>query len=152
MATDDAPVGEAGRPGREDVLLLLRHEYLAADDARVRHPPHERDRDVHAPRAGAQHEDEGDHEHEERERDEDVDDPHDHGVEPAAPVAGDRSEHGADHEGISTASEADLEVDPAAVEQARPDVAPEVVGAEQVLRRRGLEDVEQVLLDRVPAT
>ena len=98
-----------------------------------------------------EHEDERDDEDEERERDEHVDDPHDHGVEPAAPVARralrapcrSRTE-------ISTARKPTWRSIRRAVEQARPDVAAEVVGAEQVLRRRRLEDVEQVLLDRVP--
>ena len=146
VATEDASVGEAAaaRAASTYSWLLAPRVTSPRDDARIRHPPHERDRDVDARVPAPSTKTRAITQHVERERDEDVDDAASiDGVEPATAVAGQRPEQRADDEGDQHRDEADLEVDPAAVEQARPDVAPEVVGAEQVLRRRGLEDVER---------
>src|SRR5581483_11410309 len=89
-------VAEAVR--RDHVLTAFRAERLAAHDPRVRHPADDRDRDVEVAQARAEHRDDRDDKDEERERREDVDDAADHGVEPAAVVAGEEPDDRPDDE------------------------------------------------------
>src|SRR5262249_40292723 len=96
VAAHDADVAQAARLRGEDIVLPFGHQDLAADDPRVRDPAHQRDRDVDAALTGAEHEHQRDEQHVERERDHDVHYAHDHGVDPAAEVAGHAAEDDAD--------------------------------------------------------
>ena len=114
VAAHDAQV--AGQPaglGRQHIVLPLGHQDLAADDPRVGHPADERDGDVDAALARAEHEDQGDDQHVEREGDHDVDQPHDDGVDPAAEVAGDAAQDRAEDEREQHGEERDPQVEPA---------------------------------------
>ena len=79
-----------------DVLLLAHDEHLGAGDAGEERPAEQRQADVDPGQPGTEDGDEGHHEDHEREREHDVDDAHDHGVEPAAEVAGNAAEQDAD--------------------------------------------------------
>ena len=85
---------------------------------------------------GAEHEDERDDQDVERERDDDVDEPARDRVDRAAVVAGEQAERRADHEREEHGEERDAQVGARAVDEPRPDVAAELVGAEPVRRRR----------------
>ena len=139
-------------PRGEDVLLPLRDERVPARDARVRDPAREPDRDEHVEDARPEHGDDRDHEHEEREREEEIDDPHHRRVDPAAEVAGAETDRRSDQERHAGRAEGDQQVDAAAVEDSREDVAPERVGAEHVSgRERRRERTQRVDLVRVVA-
>ena len=70
-------------------------------------------------------------------------------VELAAPVRGEHAQRRADAEADEHRAEAHLDRDPRAEDDAREDVAPEVVGAEQVVQRRSDVDGVVVLGERV---
>ena len=55
-------------------------------------------------------------------------------VDPAAPVRGEDPEHGREDAAEEHGAEAHVQRDPGAVEDAREDVAAELIGAEPVLR------------------
>ncbi len=133
MPTEDPRVAEAGRAGGKDVLLALGRGHLRAHDPRVRDPGHEGHGHVDADRARAQREDERDEEHVERERLHDVHRAHDRRLGRAPVVAGQEPQRRADDERDDDRGEADEEVDAGAVEQPRPDVPSELVGAQEVL-------------------
>ena len=83
--------------------------------------------------------DDGDHEHEEREGDGNVDEPHDERVEPAAVVAGERTDEHPDHERHVGDDEDHPQVEPDGVDDARGDVATERVRPHGVLDGRRQE-------------
>ena len=103
---------------------------------------------AHSPEPEDGHERE--HEDHEREGDDEIDAAHDDGIGAPAHVARERPEDQAEHERDVRRDEAERQVDAAAVDDPGEDVAPEVVGAEDVLERRRLEGVGQVELVRVP--
>ncbi len=78
--------------------MPTRHERRAAHRARVRHPVGEREGDEDAADALAHHEHQRDDQHVVREGHDDVDDAAEHGVEPAAVVAGKRADERAEGE------------------------------------------------------
>ena len=139
VAADDAAVTATERPRRLDVLLVLGDEDLTPDEARVRHPGHQRHRDVDAGQAGAEHRDDGDDQDEEREGLDHVRDAHHQTVDASAVVAGQTAEDPADEEGEQDADQADLEIDAGPVQHARKDVASQIVRAEGVPRTRRLQ-------------
>ena len=148
VADDDTGIAEPGDARRLDVLAPLGDQDLGPDDARVGDPADHRDRDVDAALARPQHEQDGADQHVERERHHDVHEVGDQRVQLAAVEAGQAAQHGADAERKQHRQEAHLEVDAAGVDQPRPDVASQLIGAQPVIRRRALERVVQVLLDR----
>ena len=98
MPEEDPRVGQPAGLGGEHVVAPLRYQHLAADDARVRNPADERDRDVDAARPRTEHEDERDDQDVERKRDDDVDEPVGERIDPAAEVACDEADRGPEHE------------------------------------------------------
>src|SRR4051794_3458591 len=119
-------------PRGQNVLLPFRDERVPARDPGVGDPARQPDRDEHVEDARPEHRDDRDHEHEEREREEEIDDTHHRRVDPAAEVAGEETDRGADDERHARRTEGDQQVDAAAVEDSREDVAPEGVGAEHM--------------------
>ena len=67
-----------------------------------------------------------------RNREKDVGHPHDGPIDPAAVVAGNRPERGADHDFHQNGEQPDHQRDPRAEEQPREHVAPDFVGSQQV--------------------
>ena len=131
-------------PGEHE-LLLSQDEHLRPGQPRVQRPADRQDGDVDALHARADDGEDRDHENEERERDDDVDEPHDHRVDPAAEVASDGAEDHAVDERRVGQDESELEIDPRRVDDPGEDVPSEVVRPHDVIRRRRLEGVDEVL-------
>ena len=128
--------------GRFDERLGLERNHLAADDAGHREPVDRaddevEDRDPVDAVAGepvlhvflAEDREQEDHDEDERHGVEHVDEPHHRVVDAAADVAGDRAVGDADHERHRGRHEADDERNPRAPEDARQQVAAELVAA-----------------------
>ena len=149
VAHDDPPVGQARRARRRHVQLVAHLQRRAAHDAqhdRRAEDPERHHRRVLVARQHGQH-------------DEDQDDPRDReqqlgpaaqqAVGPAAYVAGREPERHADCEHDRDALDDRLQAAQAAVQQAAQHIAPERVGAEQVVRSRSGEEAREVLLERI---
>src|SRR5207249_2882135 len=80
---------------------------------------------------------------------EDVGDAHDQRVEPAAEVAGHGAERDANQRGEDDYAEADAQRNPRAPDNARENVAPEVVQTEEVTVRWCFETAGRVLRIRI---
>ena len=97
-----------------------------------------------AERGDRQHGDDDDRQREER-----VDDAAEDVVDPAAEVAGDEAQRGTDHRAEDRRQRGHDQDGPRAVDDAREHVAPESVGAEQVVDRRRLERIDRIRRQRV---
>ena len=82
--------------------------------------------------ARTQSRDEGQREDQSWKGKEDVGDPHQHNVNPAARIAGDRSHDQAHHRRHHRHQNDDVDGDSCSIEDARIDIAPEAVGSEDV--------------------
>ena len=88
VTADDRAGGAAG-PGRDDVLAVAEGEDGGADEAGEGGDEDDGEGHHRVEEAGTEGGDDGDGEEDRREGEEDVGDPHQHGVDPAAEVAGD---------------------------------------------------------------
>ena len=110
----------------------------------------------HVDQARPQREDDAHREQDVRDGEEHVHHAHDEGIGAAPVEAGEEAEGDADQAGERHRREADAERDPAAVEDAAQDVAPEVIGAERMLAQTprlphgGPEPLDQHLPGRIP--
>jgi hypothetical protein len=86
------PRARAERPGRHDILELLRAHHLRPDQARVAHPPDDRERQDDVDKTGAEDCNEGDGEQDAGEREQDVHHSADQLIDAAAVVSGERTE------------------------------------------------------------
>ena len=132
MAEDDASLGESQRNRGFDEFLFLEREDLTANDAGHREPFDRSDADEEEPEFVAEVGREDDDDDEEREAVEDIDDAHHDGVGAAAEVAGSGTVDDADGEGDGRGEQSDAQRDAATVENAREDVATEVVASKEV--------------------
>ena len=96
VAQDDPAVGQADRPRALDVVLGLHRQHLAAGQADEDRHRREADRDHRIGQARAEEGRERDREDQERAGQQRLGDARDHGVEPAAVIAGDEAERHAD--------------------------------------------------------
>ena len=108
MAQDDLQVRGAGDARRVDIAARSKGEHLAADDPTRVAPQHQRHGDDDVPdrrlQKGGQHDDEG----QEGNAEGDVGQPHQHRIDPAAEIAGNQPDDGADesdHEGRGDADQ-----------------------------------------------
>ena len=79
---------------------------------------------------------EHDEQRQERQRDHAVGEAHQHRIEPAAAIAGDKSDRRAEDRGDQRGDDADEQRDPPAFEQPQQQIAADLVGAERVERAR----------------
>ncbi len=129
----DRPFRTARDDGEADELAFLQRQHLAAHHACVACPVDQAQDDDDVPHARADDGGEEDGEGQCRQREPGVGDAHDDLVRPAAEIAREDAQHGADHAGEDHRGEADDHRDPGAEDQPRQHVASELVGAEQVL-------------------
>jgi hypothetical protein len=111
---------------------------LGARDTRVRRPRRDRDRDDGVLDAGTERRDERERQDQAREGEEHVGNAHQHGIEPATEVAGDRTDQQPDWADQQHHEPDDVQRQPRAMDDARVDVAAQLVGAEPVRARRRL--------------
>ena len=117
---------------------MLEAHHLRAHHARRAHPGGDAHRDDDRLHVGAQEHHDEDDVKERGQRDDDVHDAHHHHVDLAAEVARDAAVEHADNHVDEGRHEADGQRNARAVEDAREDVAPELVRAAQVLQARAL--------------
>jgi hypothetical protein len=129
----------AGGDGGLHVVLVLQRQRVAAHEAGEERDLHHPDRDHGVDEARAEDGDDRQRQDDRREGEHHVHEPHHDGVDDAAAVAADQAEGDAAGEGDRRRDEADGERDAGAVDDAREDVAADLVGAEPELRRRRLE-------------
>ena len=146
VARKDAQVGQAGGARRLDIGLVLHHQRRAARQPREDRNGVDRDRDDRVGQAGAEHADDHDREQHARKGEQHVDQPHDHGVDAAADIARHDADRHADRHRERDREHAFDQRDARAVDDAREQVAAELVGAEPVLGRRRHQHVHQVVL------
>ena len=132
VAAHDRLLRTPGHDGQAHEVALPEREDLAADDARIPRPVDGGQDDHDVPHAGAHHGREEDREGQRRQRQPRVRDAHDHLVDPAAEIAGQDAEPGADDAGDDDRGEAHDHGHARAEDEARQHVAPDVVGAEEV--------------------
>ena len=130
---------------RRDVVRAAQRQRLGPRQPRDRRPGGQRDRDDGVLEPGPQRRHEGERQDQRRERQEDVGDPHQHRVEPAAEVAGERPDREPDRPDDDRDQRDDRQRDPRAVDDAAEHVAPDLVGAEEVRAARRLQHRRQVL-------
>jgi hypothetical protein len=111
-------------------LLIAQHEHHAAGGARVHRPGGHREHDDDVPERRPQQGHDREREQDEREGELQVDAAHDHGVEPAAVVAGEQPERDAEQSRGKDRGQAHRERDPRAVDDPAQDVAAQVIRAE----------------------
>ena len=101
---------------------------------------------------GPEEHDRRERQHHGRERGDEIDDAHQHGVEPAAVVPGEEAERDADDERDPCDREPDLDGGVQPVDRPAQDVAPDVIGAEQVVRPERRPAIQRLgaQVDRVP--
>ena len=116
---------------------------------RVGRPGRERDGRDRAGHAGLQGGDERQRQDQPREGEEDVRHPHQHPVPHPARVAGDAPDREAHRRHHRHHGDDHPQRDPPAVEDARENVPPQLVGAEQVRRRGPRQPVGQLLVPRI---
>src|SRR5581483_5429900 len=145
QVTCEDPEGAAAEPLRGlDELAPAKRRDLGAREARVPRPAERTQRDDDVPHARPEDRRERDREEQSRKREEDVDQPRQRLVDPAAAVARERAEEGADDERDHDGRGADRERYASAVEDPRRDVAPEAVLAEPVSGRRGTQPLREL--------
>jgi len=132
-----------------DVLHLAHFQDLAAHEARVTDPSDRRQREDDVVEARPEDRHESDGEEDAGEGEEDVGDAHDERVEPAAEVASHGAEGDADQRGEDDDAEADAQRDARPPEDARENVAPEIIEAEEMAVRRRFEAADGVLRIRI---
>ena len=145
VAPDDARARGALQADRSDEIGVAHGQRLGARDPGIGRPGGDRDRDDRVLDAGAERRDEGERQDQARKREEDVGDAHQDGVDPAAEIAGDGADQKPDRADQDHHEADDVERDARAVDDARVDVAAELVGAEPVRRRRRLQAVGEIL-------
>ena len=126
--------------GEHEVVLPLRED-RPAQQAREDRDLRDADGDHDLTRPGPSIGDDPDREQQARDREHDVHQPHDHAVDDAAEVAGDRAEEQPDRQADGDRDDADQQRVARAVDDARELVAAELVEAEPVLRRRAGQHV-----------
>ena len=130
-------------------LELPRAQRLPAHEPRVAHPADHRQREHDVGQARAEDGDERDRQQDPGKRHQHIDDPADHIVHTPAEVAGNRAEQHADGRRHRHDREADQQRDARARQQAREDVAAELVEAERMREARPLEPARQLLRRRI---
>ncbi|QTK82216.1 Hypothetical protein AT6N2_L1445 [Agrobacterium tumefaciens] len=149
MPGDDAPGGSAGQPvGRHEVAAAHRHG-LGAGKTRIGWPCSERDGENGAFNAGLQRRNKGQREDEARKGQEHIRYPHQHRIDNAAEITGDAADGEANgcHENDDGNDHA--ECDAAAIENARENVAAQLIRAEPVFGARECQAIAEILRRRV---
>src|SRR5499427_199210 len=154
VAQDDARVARSQGGRRLDVVELLEGEHVRADGARVEHPATEREHAHQGERIRPHHGHDGDGEHDDGEGELHVRDPHDDGIALRAAPARDEPHHHAHESGNGYRAHGEGERDAAAVEEARKDIAAEIVRAEEMRARppeppRRDEPLAEARLERI---
>ena len=139
--SEDAQVRGALELGRLDELGAPARQRLRAREPRIGRPGGERDRDHRVLDARAERGGEGERQHQAREGQEDVGDAHQHGVDPAAEISRGQPDREADRHHDDRDQGDDGQRDARAEEDARVDVAAELVGAERMRGRHRLQPV-----------
>ena len=156
VAEQQAHRAVAARPGAAHELALADRQHVGADDPRELHPAGDGHHQDHVQEARAEREDDPHREQDIGDGEEDIRHAHDERVGAAPVEAGQEAERDADQAGERDRRESDAEGDPAPVDDAAQDVAPEVIGAERMLREatrlpgRGPEALGEHLPPRVP--
>ena len=138
----------AQRACRLHVLHLAHHQHRGAHDACSMRRGRDGQRDDHVEHRCAHDGADGDGQNDGRKGHEGVHQPHDRSVG-AAEVTGRGADHDARDAGDQCHQETDLQRDARAVQHARQDVAPEMVGAHPVLRRWRQHAGAQAAFERV---
>jgi hypothetical protein len=145
----------AQRPARLDEILLDQRARLGIDHAGDLDPVHHRDHQRHDPQGGAEDGGERDRQQQRRKRHHQIGKAHDAGTYPAAEIARDDAEQGADQHRNAIRGDADDQRGAGAEDQAREQIAPQQVGAEPEARvwreRRALQGqpVEELFFRRI---
>ena len=138
------------RRRRLHVVALLHGQDLPPDHARVHDPAGRRQTDDDVAQPEADDGVDGEGQEDEGEGELDVGDAHEDRARPAAEETGQQPQESADERGEQHRAEADEERHARAVEHPREQVAPELVGAEEVARgARRLEARREVAPERV---
>ncbi len=125
----------ADRSRREHEVVLALREHRAAHQPREDRYLRDTDRDHDLEDPGAEHRDDPDREQQSGDRQHDVGEPHDHAVDDAAEVTGDRAEDQPDREADRDRDDPDQEREAGAVDDPRELVATLLVDPEPVLGR-----------------
>src|SRR5262252_5739265 len=133
----EAPAPQAAC--RLDELLLAQAQRLPARQTRIDHPAAYREDEDHVARARAEHARDGDGEEDERKGELHIRDAHRDVVEASREVAGEQPQANADGQRQAHGEEADQERDARAVDDAGEDVAPELVGSQEIFRASSSE-------------
>src|SRR6267378_4124311 len=149
VTAQERPAGRAQGAGRADVLRLAQRQHRAAHDARDgRHAP-DTDGDRRVEHAGPEHGHDRQRQQQIREGEQDLDSAHEHGVDPAARETGERAQQQAAPERDEHREHAHQQRHARAVDHAGENVAPELVGAEQVFAAQPRAFFDQGLPGRI---
>ena len=99
VAEHDPRAAEPQAAGRDDEILCFEHEDLGPDQRRVRHPAHQRHRDIKACQSRPEDGDDREHQHEKRKSENDVDKAHQDRVDDATKETRDGANDGAQYKG-----------------------------------------------------
>ena len=151
MPQDDRPGRRPLQPDGGDEVCLPEAQRLGACQSRNWRPGGQRNGDDRIGDAGAKRGCKAKRQHQARERQENIGDAHQNFVHPAAKIAGAGTDQQADGRHDNRDQYDDIKCRASAIDDARIDVAPEFVGAQQMFPRRRRKAARHVLRDRVIA-
>ena len=149
LKAEDAKFAVAGEPRGFDKARFAPHVGFGARDPRIERKVHDRGREHNVLHGVAERGDDAHGEHEQRKRHDGVGEPPDDAVGPAAVKTGGDAGQTAHHEHQRDRGNRDAEVEPRCDHDPAEDVAPELVGAEPMLRGRRLERGHGIARERI---
>src|SRR6185312_4890147 len=144
MAEDDAQLAVAEHAAGGGVVGLLLRHYLGPHKPGIEHPADRADSNEHVEEARSEHGHDGDDDDQERKGDDEIDDAAEQHVEPAAVIADEGADDGAEDDGKDGREYRDRQVDVRRPDDAREDVAAEIVGAEGMGKAGRMQDRRHV--------
>ena len=149
MPEQNASMAKAQALGGQGELAFLEHQDLRANQARVRHPAHQRHGDVKTLQARPEDGHDRQHQHQERERQHHVDHTHADTVETPADITRDRTDKGANDEREDHPDNRQLQVDARTPDHPRQDVPAVIVRTQRMGKAGGQQTDAGVLRDGV---